>query len=40
VHLDSPAAPAGDHVNADIVWVVDDPADQMFDGVDDDSAHG
>src|SRR4051812_45245468 len=40
VDLNSAAASVGHHVDADIVGVVDDPADQMLDGVDDDRAHG
>src|SRR6202022_3426785 len=39
VHLDGPATPAGHQVNSDLVGVVDDPADQMLDGVDDDGTH-
>jgi hypothetical protein len=39
VHLDGPATSAGHQVNPDIVGVVDNPADQMFDGVDDNGTH-
>jgi hypothetical protein len=39
VHLDGPATPAGHQVNSDIVGVVDNPADQMLNGVDDDGTH-
>src|SRR5581483_12169307 len=40
VHLDRSAPPAGDQVDSHFVGVVDNPADQMLDGVDDDSTHG
>src|SRR4029077_20141550 len=39
VDLDRAPTAVGHHVDADVIGVVDDPADQMFDGVDDDSAH-
>src|SRR5689334_12991841 len=40
MHLDGAAATAGHHVDADIIGIVDDSADQMLDGVNDDRAHG
>src|SRR5246127_1554613 len=39
VYLDGPATPAGHQINSDIVGVVDNAADQMLDGVDDDGTH-
>src|SRR5882757_8624389 len=39
VHLDSASAAVGHHVDANVVGVVDYPAHQVLDGVDDDSAH-
>ena len=36
VNLDGAPAAVGHHVDADIVGVVHDSADQVFDGVDDD----
>src|SRR5690349_23184048 len=39
VHLDGPPAAAGDHVDAYVVGIVHDAADQVLDGVDHDRTH-
>src|ERR1043165_5767226 len=39
VHLDRPPAAAGDHVDAYVVGIVHDAADQVLDGVDHDRTH-
>src|SRR4051812_34422990 len=39
VHLHGAATPGRHHVDTDIVGIVHDSANQMFDGVDDDRAH-
>src|SRR5436305_1767243 len=40
MHFNGPATPAGHQIDTHIVGVVDDPADQVFDGVNDDGTHG
>ena len=39
VHLDGASTAVGHQVDANVVGIVDDSPNQMFDGVDDDGAH-
>ena len=39
VYLDGAATPSGDHLDANVVRIGDDAANEMFDGVGDDGAH-